>query len=543
MNFKTTTWKPKFALLGAMIAMTTTAWAQGIKWSENYPMNSIFNKNEIVQASTDGFYVLQNYKDANYYYEQSIGFYTLGFEKKEGIKPMNFLQNKLQGNYQFALSVGSVPYVAYSVDDVAVEKETLFINAIETKTLGLSSMSTQLMEIDYKDKIKPKGGYRYCASEDGSKFLFYAQQPYEKKAKKEKGAIDLLLLDAEFKELGRGVVKLNQKAEILGLEDIVDVVIDKNGLVYLLCKIYKNKDKKEEKKIGKRFVYSLIQMDCHSKTKVQVLDTLKVLSPQDSAIVVSAKLSINPTSGAITCLGTYKLPRKKAGLFSVNAQQAFSEMPVVMNYPEAVHALEAKMPRKIKKKKHLSLKNYKIKSIFEQNDGTQIIVAEQHYINVYWDKSEGRQEQHKLHNLLVAKLANQEIVWAKVLPKRQRAGAEGYTNVPEKLYSFYAFQRKGDLHILYNELKENLEITNEFELEKGYYNKPKNCQLVHCKIDLNSGDLKEKEPVLSLAEDGVAVYPRETKILNDGSLLFLGVKPEYSLKELSYVRFGHWLWD
>ncbi|MBL4648869.1 MAG: hypothetical protein JKY03_03990 [Aureispira sp.] len=540
MNFNTTNWKHRMALLGAIITMATTAWTQKIEWSENYEMNSIFNKNEIVQTSTEGFYVLQNYKDANYYYQQNISFYTFGFEKKEGAKPMKFLQDKLKGTYQFAFSTGSTPYVAYSVDNVEAQKETLFINALELKTLGLSDGPKKLLEIEYKNKTKPKGGYRYCASPNGSTFLFYGQMPYEKKAK---GAIDLLLVDAKFEELGRGVARLNQPANILTVDDVVDVVIDNNGLVYLLCKSYKGKDKKEERKIGKRFVYSLIQMDYNSKSKVQILDTLKVLSPKDSAIVASAKLSVNRTSGAVTCVGTYKMPRKKAGLFSLDAKQAFLEMPVVMDYPEEVLALEAEMPRKIKKKKHLSLKNYKIKSIFEQADGTQIIVAEQHYINVYWDKSEGRQEQHKLNNLFVAKIVNQKIEWSKVIAKRQKAGAAGYTYVPEKLYSFYAFLRKGNIHILYNELKENLAITDEFKLEKGYYNKPKNCYLVHCEIDLSSGALKENKSVLGLTEDGVAIYPKETKVLADGSLLLLGVKPEYSLKELSYIRFGRWVLD
>lgn len=540
MNFNTTNWKHRMALLGAIISITTTAWTQEIEWSENYEMNSIFNKNEVVQTSKDGFYVLQNYKDANYYYQQNIGFYTLGFEKKEGAKPIEFLQDKLKGMYQFTFSNGSLPYVAYSVDNVEAQKETLFINPLESSTLELSDAPTKLLEMDYKDKIKPEGGYRYCVSPDGSSVLFYGQAPYEKK---EKGAINLLLVDAEFKELGRGVAPLNQQAGILTVDDVVDVVIDKEGLVYLLCKMYKGKDKKEEKKIGKRFVYSLIQMDYKSKSKVQILDTLKVLSPQDSAIVVSAKLSVNRTSGAVTCVGTYRIPRKKAGLFSLDAKQAFSEMPVVMDYPEEVLAMEAKMPRKVKKKKHLSLKNYKIKSIFEQADGTQIMVAEQHYINVYWDKSEGRQEQHKLNNLFVAKIVDQKIEWSKVLIKRQKAGAEGYTYVPEKLYSFYAFLRKGNIHILYNELKENLAITDEFKLEKGYYNKPKDCYLVHCEIDLSSGVLKEKKSVLGLKDDGIAVYPKETKVLADGSLLLLGVKPEYSLKELSYIRFGRWVLD
>jgi len=540
MTVSTTNWKYRMPLLGAIILMATTAWAQGIEWSAKYPMNSIFNKNEFIQASRDGFYVLQNYKDANYYYQQNISFYTLKFEKREGAKPIKFGEGKSKGNYQFAFSKGSLPYLAYSVDEMARQKETLFINPVESSSLGLGGAPIKIFEIDYKDKIKPKGGYRYCASPDGSRFLFYGQMPYEKKAK---GGFYLHLVDAKLEALGEGVVFLKQAANILTVSDVVDAVIDDNGLVYLLCKMYKGKDKKEEKKIGKRFVYSLIQMDYKAKTKVQILDTLKVLFPKDSAVVVSAKLSVNRTSGMVRCIGTYKLPNQKAGLFTLNAQQAFVEMPVVMDYPAEILDFEAKIPRKIKQQQRLSLSNYKIKSIFEQADGTQIVVAEQHYINVYWDKSEGRQEQHQLNNILVAKIRDQKIVWSKVLAKRQKAGAEGYTNVPGKLYSFYAFLKDGNIHLLYNEMKANLELTDEFQLQKGYYNKPKDCYLVHCTIDLNSGILKTKESILGLKEAGIAVYPQETKVLEDGSVLFGGVKPEYSLKQPSYIRFGRWVLD
>lgn len=542
MTYNTTNWKHSIALLGVLIAMTTSAWTQEMKWSETYEMNSIFNENNIIQASIDGFYVLQNYKNADYYYQQKIGLYTLDFKKQEADKPMEFLHDNVKGRYQFAMAGVSSPYVGYAVDQVEEQKETLFIKLINPNSLSPINLAKKLLEIDYKDKIKPKDGYRYCASPDGSRFLFYGQMPYEKKGKGN-GKISLLLTDSKFEALGTAVAEMNQESGILTVNDVVDAVVDNSGRVYLLCKIYKGKDKKEEKKQGTRFVYSLVEMDYSANSAMQILDTLTVLTPQDSAIIVSAKLSINNTSGAITCMGTYKLPRKKAGLFSVDAQKAFSELPVLLDYPEEVLALEARMPRKVKKKKHLSLKNYKIKSIFEQADGTQIIVAEQHYINAYWDKSEGRQEQHKLHNLFVAKINKQKIEWARVLPKRQRAGAEGYSNVPHKLYSFYAFQRKGEIHLLYNEMKENLAITDEFKLEKGYYNKPKDCDLVHCKIDLSSGVLKSKESVLGLKEDGVAIYPNETKVLNDGSLLLLGVKPEYSLKEPSYIRFGHWVLD
>jgi len=544
MNVNTINWKHKIAILGAMMTITTTAWTQSIKWSENYEMSSIFNENEIIQASTAGFYVLQNYKDANYYYQRRISFYDLNFNKREGGELIEFGMDSIKGQYQFAASTEGLPALFYTVSSDKEEVELLVASVLDSSTLSLNDKSEMISIRMYNSKLNPQDNYGYCNSPDQSKWLFYNRLAY---AKKEKGKIGTEMFDIHQDrgwlglggELPKGIV-LNQAAEILTTSDVVDAVVDNNGRSYLLCKIYRSKNKKEEKKIGTRYVYSLIQRD---KEKIQVLDTLKVLSPKDSAIIVSAKLSINKTTGAITCLGTYKLPRKKAGFFRLNLAQGFTGTPVVMDYPVEVLVQEAKMPRKLKKKKHLSLKNYKVKSIFEQRDGTQILIAEQHYINVYWDKSEGRQELHELNNILLAKVVDDTIEWVRVLPKRQKAGAGGYTNVPEKLYSFYAFQKEEQVHILYNELKENLSITDEFQLETGYYNKPKDCYLVHCKVDLDSGALKSKESVLGLKKDGVAIYPKATKVLEDGSLLLLGVKPEYNLKEPSYIRFGHWVLD
>lgn len=545
MNFKTNNWKYSMLILGLLLALANTAWTQQIKWSENYEMSSIFNENKIIQASTDGFYVLQNYKDANYYYQKTIGFYDLNFNKREGTEPLEFWLDSTKGKYQFAVPTETSPILFYTAKSDKEQIEGLFARNLDSSTLSLD-LGNKVKRIStrtYNSKLNPQDDYRYCVSPDRSKWLFYNRIPY---SKKEKGSIGTVLVDFSEDKGWLGLatspqdIELNQAADILTSSDVVDAVVDNNGRSYLLCKLYKSKNKKEERKIGTRYIYTLIQRD---KGKVSVLDTLKVLTAKDSAMIVSAKLSVNKVTGAITCLGTYKLPRKKAGLFSLNLTQGFSGAPIILDYPNEILAQEAQMPRKLKKKKHLSLKNYKVKSIFEQADGTQIIVAEQHYINVYWDKSEGRQELHELNNILLAKIVDDTITWAKVLPKRQKAGGEGYTNVPEKLYSFFAFQQEDTLHVLYNELTENLNIVDEYKLKAGYYNKPKDCQLVHCTVALSSGALLNKASVLGLEEAGVAVYPQATKVLEDGSLLLFGGKPEYKPKEPSYIRFGHWVLD
>jgi len=159
MSLSKINWKHRGTILAIIITITSTTWAQQITWSENYQMQSIFNANEIIQATSEGFYVLQNYKNANYYYEQHVSFYNLDFEKRQTAQPLEFVDGNLKGRYEFSLSLKNLPYVAYSVDNVAKQKEVLYMNALKSSTLELENTPTKLLEIKYENKIKPKGGF------------------------------------------------------------------------------------------------------------------------------------------------------------------------------------------------------------------------------------------------------------------------------------------------------------------------------------------------------------------------------------------------
>ena len=44
--------------------------AQKIDWSDPYEMSSVFNTNEIIQASSDLVLISHRYKDENYYFRR-----------------------------------------------------------------------------------------------------------------------------------------------------------------------------------------------------------------------------------------------------------------------------------------------------------------------------------------------------------------------------------------------------------------------------------------------------------------------------------------
>jgi len=508
--------------------------AQEMEWSESYEMSSVFNTNEVVHASKEGFYVVEKYKDEHFYFQKRLVHYNKKFEAKEGVERFDLDYKGVKTKYQFGISVKGQGYLCFLANDEGRQSANFLIDALNVDSLKGNHRPVSLFEVDYKDKKYDQGGFKCLSSEDQSKWLFYAKRPY---SKKEKAEIEMHIGGSDFNEFSTAVAKLSQKASKWTIDDVVDAVVDNSGNAYLLCKSYKTKDKKEEKKKGTRFVYSLVKMD--KDAKVKVLDTLKILQAKDSAIVISAKLSLNNKTNTVSCIGTFKTPRKEVAIFRYRLDKEDWSKGVVIAYPKAFVEKTAVSRREKKKKKKLGLENYKIETIIEQANGDKIILAEQHYTKVFVDKSEGRQELHRLNNIYVAKLlASDSIQWISLIHKRQTGGAGGYTNLPRKLYSFSAFQQDSVVHILYNELESNLTVENELKLKVVDYNAPKDCGVVHCGVNATSGEVLYKKSLSQLKENGVAIYPKAAILQEDNSLLLLGMKPNQKGGRKAYYRYG-----
>jgi hypothetical protein len=519
-----------------LLMIGQSVFAQQIEWSKPYEMSSAFNTNEVFHSSEEGFYVVQKYKDKDYYFQRKLVHYNKQFETTEGTENFDLSYQGVKARYQFGISVQGEPYFCYWANDIDKQHASFLIDALEVDSIRGNHNPISLFEVDYTDKIYDNEGFRCLPSEDQSKWLFYTKRPY---SKKEKAEIEIHIGSPDFKEFTTGIATLSGEASMWSIEDVVDAIVDNQGNAYLLSKGYKTKVKKEEKKKGTRFVYSLVKMD--KEGNVKILDTLKVLEPKDSAIIVSAKLSLNKKTNMVSCIGTFKTPRGQVAIlkYSLETDDWSRSNGVVISYPQKFVEKTAASRREIKKKKKLGLENYKIKTIIEQDNGDKIVFAEQQYTKVFVDKSEGRQELHRLNNIYVAKLlASDSIEWISLLVKRQTAGANGYTDLPRKLYSFSAFQKDSTVHILYNELESNLAIEEELKLKAVDFNSPKDCGVVHCGLNANSGSILYRKSLSQLKDNGVAIYPKAAILQEDNSLLLLGMKPEQGTKKSAYYRFG-----
>ncbi len=533
MNMKTDNlnWSITATVTWVIISLTFTIKGQELKWSAPYEMSSLFNSIEIIEAKEGPLIIAYKYKDEKYYWQQKLRYYDPNSKQKEKGEIPEIQHEGKHCKYLSGFTIGEITYLNYSIYNKEEEKTSYLIRALSTKPGSKEGILKKIFEISHKDKFK-HSGIRICQSEDRSKLLYYYILPY---LKGEKARIGLRMYNNNLELISEGTATMQIKSSKVSLKDITDVVTDNDGNNCLLLKQYKGKVKKEEKKKGTRYIYSLIKMD--KRSKVSITDSLKVLSSKDSAIIISAKLSVNNKTNLISCTGNFKTRTKGTALFSYYPY-ADTEKKAIISYPASIITSSFASRKQKNRKKKFGLEHYKIKNIFEQHSGDKIIIAEQHYIKVYEDKSEGRQELHFAYNTIIIRLSMSDtITWVSRINKRQTGGGNGYTDIPWKLYSCFAYQEDEEIHVLYNETEQNIKETDEQKLAISDYNLPEKCVLVHYTIKLKTGESTKTVSPFGDNDNKTAIIPKATKVLSDKSIFFTGIqfgrnnqeKPKYIL--------------
>ena len=189
---------PSIALL-LLLSSSQTVFSQKIAWSEPVEMSSVFNTNEIIQASSENIYIAHKYKDKEYYFRQKLGHYNQRFEKKERAAAFDLDYKGIKADYQFGLSVQGKPYLCFLAHDKITQKISCLVDELNTKTLKSSQHPIRLFEVDYNKKNYDFEGFKSCASQDESKWLFYGKMPYYNK--KDKAQIGMFVANANFVSL------------------------------------------------------------------------------------------------------------------------------------------------------------------------------------------------------------------------------------------------------------------------------------------------------------------------------------------------------
>lgn len=503
-----------------MCCWVSVSYSQTIDWGPSYERSSLFNEQQIVQIKEDGCLVWQYYKDPQYYFKYKALQYDQQGKQQASAAPLVFKYQDQNGQYQANQYKENQWRFYYTVVQEEAGKELLCWTSLDLETLDLESSQQLLSTIDY-NKAHGRSTYQIGQSSN-QQTLLYGLLP---QARKEPGQLFVQVLNAAGQVTTRQQIQVPQEASLLLLKDIQDAFLTTEGTAYLLCKFYHKKSRKEEKKMGIPYHYALLQVT--AKGEVTWQDSLGI-STQDSSIIVSARLYQAPNEGAIYCVGSYKTP-SNGGLFQWAIEQPAAI--TTLAYPAGL-----KRKPTAQKSKKITLQTYKIKQWLPQEAGSYLAIAEQQYTKVYWDKSEGQQALHQLHDILLMKWNKQgELLWYHNIAKRQRGGGDGFTTMKETWYSFAAFEQAGQVHVFYNDLPENKQVEPEL-LQIGYYNQPQTLDCWHYRLDQKTGELIAAQP-LEAAKDWL-VYPQKIRLLPNGQVLLAALKPTVSIKEKALLRWG-----
>ncbi|MFK7798195.1 MAG: hypothetical protein AB8E82_12130 [Aureispira sp.] len=499
----------------------TWSCGQSITWGPTYERSSLFNQQEVARIGTDKMLVWQHYKDPQYYWNYKALQYDKLFNQTASPAPITFEYQGIRGTYQANHYQNNQWRFYYTIPSTATTKEVLCWATLNTQTLALETNAQIIDTLPYNAKLG-KASYQ-LGKAPNKQTLLYGLLP---QVRKQAAQLVVYQLDEAGKVVLQQQIPAPQEAGLFRLEDIQDAILTPQGNAYLLCKFYHKKSRKEEKKTALPYHYALLQIDAQGATIWR--DSLNISAQVDSSELVSARLYSHPNLEQVRCIGTYRRP-SSAGMFQLNL---VNESLWAMAYPDALNRVPIE-----RKSKKVGLHSYKIQQGFPQDDGSFLAIAEQQYTKVYWDKSEGGQTLQRLQDILLMKWdAQGKLLWYHNIPKRQRAGGEGYTAMQETWHSFNAFEQNQKIHLFYNDLPQNKNAAAE-SLETGYYNQPQALQCWHYCLHTQTGELINAQ-TLDSPKDWL-IYPKKIQLRSDGQIVLAALQLAASAKEKAKIRWGH----
>jgi hypothetical protein len=500
----------------------TWSYGQSIAWGPAYERSSLFNQQEVAQLTTDQMLVWQTYKDPQYYWKYKALLYDKTLTQTASPTPIQFEHQGISGTYQANYYQNNQWHFYYTIPQAAATSELLCRATLHSQTLTLQANTQIIDTIPYNIKL---GKTKYqLGKAPNNQTLLYGILP---QASKQAAQLLVYQLNEAGKVVLQQQITAPQEAGLLLLQDIKDAILTPQGHAYLLCKFYHKKSRKEEKKSALPYHYALLQIDATGTATWQ--DSLSIANQVDSSELVSARLYTNDSLEQVYCVGTYRRPAG-AGMFQWNP---ISQSLQTMAYPQALQGVQA-----ARKTKKVGLHSYKIQQGFLQENGDFLAIAEQQYTKVYWDKSEGGQALQQVHDILLMKWdAQGKLLWYHNIPKRQRAGGEGYTAMQETWYSFNALEQDQTIHLFYNDLPENKNVAPE-SLITAYYNQPQTLHCWHYCLHAQTGELITAQPIDS-PKDWL-IYPQKIQLQSDGKVVLAALQLATSTKEKAKIRWGHY---
>ncbi len=241
--------------------------------------------------------------------------------------------------------------------------------------------------------------------------------------------------------------------------DIIDSKVISNGDIYLLAKIYNNKDKKDRKRrkeFKNNYHVELFKITEESNkiltTKIEITDHFI----NDAILAENAE-------NKIFCAGLYNIGLRDSvnvdGFFISNKFNLSNYNTKTFKIPSEVlnQYLESDPKKKVQKKekqRNLRIRSLKLKDLIFNSDKSIILIGEQEPLaeDFFSPNSDRINTFYNRHNILISKIDKKSnISWIKKIPKKQSFGFQR-----KKGYSY--LYSKGNHYIVFIDHVKNIKL-------------------------------------------------------------------------------------
>ncbi|MES2812927.1 MAG: hypothetical protein V4670_10700 [Bacteroidota bacterium] len=459
----------------------TLTWAEKIKTKGQASLLGGMNGNYYTtHPDNDNHLVVRKYNQKMELKNEQIVNFNLD-EKKYAYMGAYFVKNK----------------IVHFMQETKRKEDRIFLYS-GTTDLDLKT-SDKVLVLDEGDTDKIKSYYSFGQrriSPDSTKILIYKE--YEGK-KKEPNTLNFKVYDSNL------TTTLLDKAAQLPIKaknyETENITVDNLGNVYVLANI--QKEKAEKVKDQTKFYYKLIVFGINGTTKEFDFDY--VTKDIESIDLIAGKNNTIICTGFLKTLGKGFLSRNKKTLISDEYFTSTIDCNTLTLKSSKKYELEGLYPEKLKSGDYVP---YKVREIFDKEDGGHVVVAEQYKLVIVQTQKSTYYRYYYCDIAVIHVNNKSEVVSVSKMPKYQLNASNP---------SIISTYKNGNTYIIYEDVAKNINAENDKETKRSSGSSGSNDAMFLLTV-LPSGEMK-KEIIYTYKESKIKPYLGSSRITAPGEIL------------------------
>ncbi len=481
-----------------------------IVWSDNLKVSQDETFSGVIGKEGTGVFVLSSRSQKNNIMrtEHTIRHYDANMKEVNSADLNLDYQNKYR-DLELVFQYKKEIFIVASQNDKEHKQKNLYLQKLNKKTLQLEPDIKKIDAIDYSGHSRfNSGSFYFKISRDSSTLAIMYNLPYELGGKERFG---FNVFDAELNPIWNKDIELPYNDKLF---TITNFILDINGNIHLLGKIFENK---RDKTAYKHHIISYYNGGKEVREyPVHIPD--KYLT--DMNIAVNDDLDILCTGfysekGIRSIKGSYFLKiNKETKKILIENFMEFDKEFMLKNLSKR----DAKYLNVLfEKNRNPEMKNYHLDDMVLKDDGGVVLIGEQ----FYQDGTTSAGNKYFYNHIIVINIQpNGMIEWAQKIPKKQLAIGDS------RLLASYAMMVRNDkLYFVFYDSQKNLTDNGE-----KIYDWKSSMGLILVELDGNDGNYT-KELLATYADSKTYLWPKRYHQISKNDMMLHG-------KYMRNLKFG-----